>query len=651
MKKINMIVLIIFFSITKLFALEPFQLFNVVPTLSDNIGNRIDANFLNDSTTLKSYLLLEANQENLNMIVNAHPNKLSVIIPITATHSVIAELQQNRLYNQNLRIRTQSGNKVTLPKFVAYYGKILGKEKSYISIIFFPDRISCVISDVLGNLTIGKINEFNSPSELYVSYRSSDLNVLNPFKCQISNDSLKAHNKFYDKKDDVQFQTGTGECKVLAIYFELTREICVDFFNGNTQQTLEYLFTLFNGVSALYRNESILMEISEIYLWDTGNDPYSNTNIEDGLDEFEDNRFDFYGNLAHLLTTHFTGSGMGGIAESSATHCFNDLCDGWFAYSDVFLAFTGWHSNLPLYAWDINVVAHEMGHNLGSRHTHSCFWSGGAIDGCYDSETAYVCPFTWISCNDGPMPGSEGGTIMSYCHNQSCGINFANGFGPQPGDAIRQFIEDDQQCLWTRSNNCYVQNEQFLSLPFEQVEYAYHTLFVGKNVTATIPIGDVSVTNNNGITTSFVAGREVVFRDGFNTVNANNFRAYIDPNLLNCDNNYSMKSNTPILTENNDLDKSMLNLDKDSKTQKLYIKPNPLFDNAKIEIRITQNSIINLALYDLLGNKILEFANNEVANSTQKEYILNSTNIPSGIYTIILQSDNDVVSERIAIIK
>src|SRR5690606_21482823 len=77
---------------------------------------------------------------------------------------------------------------------------------------------------------------------------------------------------------------------------------------------------------------------------------------------------------------------------------------------------------------------HEMGHNLGSPHTHACAWNGNntAIDGC--GPTA---GYSEGSCPMAPLP-TNGGTIMSYCHLVSgVGINFNNGFGPQPGDLIR----------------------------------------------------------------------------------------------------------------------------------------------------------------------------------------------------------------------
>jgi hypothetical protein len=88
------------------------------------------------------------------------------------------------------------------------------------------------------------------------------------------------------------------------------------------------------------------------------------------------------------------------------------------------------YSNVPTYSWTINVVAHELGHNLGSPHTHSCTWSGGPIDNCAAPEG---------TCSPGPAP-VNGGTIMSYCHATSAGINFNNGFGPLPGNLIRSRV-------------------------------------------------------------------------------------------------------------------------------------------------------------------------------------------------------------------
>jgi hypothetical protein len=65
---------------------------------------------------------------------------------------------------------------------------------------------------------------------------------------------------------------------------------------------------------------------------------------------------------------------------------------------------------------DLFVVAHEVGHNFGSKHTH-CYLSPTPIDTCYSGESG--CYSGATSC---PAPqtingvSNVRGTLMSYCH-------------------------------------------------------------------------------------------------------------------------------------------------------------------------------------------------------------------------------------------
>ncbi|MEP7322321.1 MAG: CARDB domain-containing protein, partial [Saprospiraceae bacterium] len=184
---------------------------------------------------------------------------------------------------------------------------------------------------------------------------------------------------------------------------------------------------IFNATSTLYSVESISTSISEIKVWTTL-EPYSSnpstalTDLGNALNK------NFNGDIAHFVRLN-SGS-FSGIAWVGA------LCSAVpYAYSEIASSY----SSYPAYSWNVNVITHEMGHNLGSPHTQSCTWPGGPIDNCVAQEG---------SCSPGPTPVVGGGTIMSYCHLTSIGIKFSNGFGPLPGNKIRESV-GNASCLGT----------------------------------------------------------------------------------------------------------------------------------------------------------------------------------------------------------
>jgi hypothetical protein len=146
--------------------------------------------------------------------------------------------------------------------------------------------------------------------------------------------------------------------------------------------------------------------------------------------------------LVHLLTRR-TNTGTGGIAYLDVT------CAG--SYATGFSAYLSSTSTYPLgsYSWNLNVVAHELGHNFGANHTHWCGWPGGPIDNCGNLEG----PCGGFVNNPTPQVG----TIMSYCHAIGGGsVNLV--FHPTvKSAALIPTINSDGGCLTscnTFATNC-----------------------------------------------------------------------------------------------------------------------------------------------------------------------------------------------------
>jgi len=103
----------------------------------------------------------------------------------------------------------------------------------------------------------------------------------------------------------------------------------------------------------------------------------------------------------HDLVHFISGKSVqGGIAYVGS------VCDPRYAFG-VSQVFGHFDLSDPTQIWDVLVVTHEIGHNLGTPHTH-CY--SPPVDECYDQEA---------NCYAGPVVCSRG-TIMSYCH-LNCG--------------------------------------------------------------------------------------------------------------------------------------------------------------------------------------------------------------------------------------
>ena len=306
----------------------------------------------------------------------------------------------------------------------AYYrGIVAGDPYSIAAISIFDGEVSGIIGDnVFGNRILGKIQD-DARGEQHILYSEHDLLVLPEFECGTEDTPLSAEDM------DLMRQIASGDYvdnrdanNCVRVYLELEHDLVTE--KGGAAGATNFITAVWNMVATLYQNESVNTQVSQIFTWTTP-DSYPTSGTSNALNAFRTARPNYNGDLAHLISRGQPSGG--GVAWVNA------LCSSYgYAYSWI----NSSYAQIPTYSWTVNVLTHEMGHNLGSSHTHACIWNGNntPIDGCaptYNPQYSEGCV--------GPVPNK--GTIMSYCHLLSnVGIDLNLGFGPQPGALIRNRV-------------------------------------------------------------------------------------------------------------------------------------------------------------------------------------------------------------------
>lgn len=220
-------------------------------------------------------------------------------------------------------------------------------------------------------------------------------------------------------------------CKVTGVYLEVANDYFIAC-GSNEQTTIDAVSATFNGVAAIYAKEGVPLKISSIKIWKTA-DPYKSlTGSGQILLRFAETEgakpFASTYHLGHYVDLSSGSRNNGGLAYTNGLNSPG----GKYAYSCIFTN-SGLNKN---YSWSIGCMAHEIGHNFSSKHTHWCGWlhpdgTRKRIDSCFTPEA-----FNGVSCSGGQK--YRVGTIMSYCHlSYLHGIDFSLGFGKLPGDQIR----------------------------------------------------------------------------------------------------------------------------------------------------------------------------------------------------------------------
>lgn len=189
---------------------------------------------------------------------------------------------------------------------------------------------------------------------------------------------------------------------------------------SNIQACVDDIENIMVGVDVIYqRDVAICHKINQIVVRDNANDPYSGTDAESILSQFQNHWNANYGNvqrdMAHMMAGRSTDGGIIGIAYLAV------VCSRSSAYAVSWTLFT---SNL---SYRVALTAHEKGHNWGAGHCCS------GCSGC--SDCRIMCPCLGGCSGDVTRFGTnEKSAISNFRNSRSCLTDGCNGGGGGGGE-------------------------------------------------------------------------------------------------------------------------------------------------------------------------------------------------------------------------
>jgi hypothetical protein len=381
--------------------------------------------------------LLNLRQNNLTRLIEKPTQTISLEIP-THEGTQVLNLVKVDVVKPGVKVRTSSLGEIEMDFGLHYRGVVHGHTNSLVAISIFGDEVMGFFSsdEINGNYIVGRINEENSTQ--HIVYNEADLKTPMAFGCFTEDDG-----RGYEASQLLPRSASedVGDC--VNVYVEVDYNYYQNY-GSSTTTTTNNITGMFNQSITIYANENINMEVSDIFIW-TSTSPYSGS-ASTMRTQFQNQTSSINGDLGHLIS--YSTSGGGGIAAG-----FSGICPSNVDQSLCVTQTNGQYATVPTYSRQVKVVTHEMGHLLGSRHTHACVWNGNNTS--YDDYGNTNPP-----SGGSAVAGAEGGacfvspgkitvtpTIMSYYDSRGWGgFSMGNGFGDQPGNVIRNAVANGS-CL------------------------------------------------------------------------------------------------------------------------------------------------------------------------------------------------------------
>ena len=359
---------------------------------SQNTWRKVTLESLNgiekmDRNSLPSkYQLFQTNLTELkNQLQNAPKDLTSIKSTVIITFpNADGELEHFQVYSSSI-MEEELAKKY--PEIKTYSGK--GIEDQTASIRFSITPYGLHVMKMSGKSETTLIDTYTKDLNNYIVYLKKDITESKNFSCLTSNktlknpDSSKSNTALSPLNNDSKF-------RIYRLAVAATGEYTA-FFGGTVSQALAAIIVTINRVNLLYERDLsvrlVLVNNTDLLIYtDATTDPFDNNNSGTLINQSESVISSIIGN-ANFDIGHTVSTGGGGLAGLGVVCVDGNKASG----------ITGLSSPVGD-SYDIDYVAHEMGHQFGGNHTFN--GSTGACAGNRNDSTA-------------AEPGS-GTTIMAY---------------------------------------------------------------------------------------------------------------------------------------------------------------------------------------------------------------------------------------------
>lgn len=541
-------------------------------------------------------------------LLAAKSSALRLQIPVDSEHTLDLELYQTNILSSDFMTtyKKEQQEEYVVPETVFYWGVVKNHWKSRVAVSIFEEEMTISIIDNRGHYTLGKQQD----DSLYVFYNEDTTLPDFEIGCETDDSNYEVPAESRGRSKNLEKSNG---CPV-QVYIVADKET----YDNKGENADEYIMGFFNLTAILYGDEGIPMEISEIYVYTTS-DPFGSGTTRQKLGIFGGHiRNNFNGDLAHLVTVKENQNSISGIAW------LNQLCrsfnsnqnSGPYGYSEVL----GQYSQLPSYSGTVGLFTHELGHNLGSPHTHACEWGANgnqALDNCASSSCSSAAP--------GPANGV--GTIMSYCRPRA--LNFL----AEPIQLMR-----NRYNYATGVNGCIsCENTCIGDENINGNDIGSGTYQAGNRLSST-----GRVRNNRNVV--FQAGSEIVLGAGFSVDAGARFAAEVteDACLQGGSEEAMFRDDTPNTTPKiADTEEVLYN--------NLEFYPNPNSGQLNLNYELIEADFFQVSIYDFNGKLIQTLLTESKAVIGKYQTSFDISQLPKGMYYVTWRTSQEQQSKKLIV--